>query len=123
MTLATPVGPHPSPLETFFGAFEPVLVRVRSARPVVGTVDRCLQLNAQQIATMPLRYRHAETAQPFEPAWVHDPDPAWYPNGIRDAVFSLVWSVYAAGEAFLWVTSRYETGYPRTLDAARARPR
>jgi len=86
----------------------------------VGTVDRCLQLTAQQVATMPLRYQHASSAAAFQPLWVHDPDPAWYPNGIGDAVFAAVWSIYARGDAFLWVTSRYETGYPRTwtvLDA------
>jgi len=80
----------------------------------VGTVDRCLQLTAQQVATMPLRYRHSDDVQGYEPAWVHDPDPAWYPNGIGDAVFSATWSVYARGECFLWATSRYESGYPRT---------
>jgi HK97 family phage portal protein len=86
----------------------------------VGTVDRCLQLNSQQVATMPLRYKHSAATLGFEPAWVHDPDPAWYPNGIGAAVFSAVWSMYAQGDAFLYVTSRYETGYPRTwtvLDA------
>jgi HK97 family phage portal protein len=86
----------------------------------VGTVDRCLQLTAQQIASMPLRYRHAAAAVGFQPAWVTDPDPAWYPNGVVDAVFAAVWSMYAWGDAFLWVTSRYQDGYPRTwtiLDA------
>ena len=81
----------------------------------VGTVDRCLQLNSQQIATMPLRYRHGDETSGFEPAWIHDPDPVIFPNGIGDAIFATVWSVYAAGEAFLWVTSRYESGYPRTF--------
>ena len=80
----------------------------------IGTVDRCLQLTAQQIATMPLRYKHAATASPFQPRWVTDPDPAWYPNGIHDALFSAVWSVYARGEAILWATSRYQTGFPAT---------
>jgi HK97 family phage portal protein len=80
----------------------------------VGTVDRCLQLNSQQVAAMPLRYKHAEGADAYEPAWTADPDPAWYPNGITDAVFALVWSIYAHGDAFLYVTSRYMTGYPRT---------
>jgi len=78
-------------------------------------VDLCLQLTSQQIATMPLRYKHAETAAAFQPRWVTDPDPAWYPNGIHDALFSAVWSIYARGEAILWATSRYETGYPATF--------
>jgi HK97 family phage portal protein len=46
---------------------------------------------------------------------VTDPDPAWYPNGIHDAVFAAVWSIYARGNTYLWVTSRYETGYPATF--------
>ena len=86
----------------------------------IGAVDRCLQLNAQQVASMPLRYRHAQDVNGYEPLWVHDPDPAWYPNGIGDAVFSAVWSLYANGETFLWASSRYESGHPRTwtvLDA------
>ena len=81
----------------------------------IGAVDRCLQLNSQQIATMPLRYRHALDIAGYQPLWVHDPDPAWYPNGIGDALFSAVWSLYAQGETFLWTTGRYEaSGYPRT---------
>ena len=69
---------------------------------------------------MPLRYRHATDTLGYEPAWVHDPDPAWYPNGVGDAIFAAVWSLYSQGETFLWVTSRYENGYPRAwtvLDA------
>jgi hypothetical protein len=90
--------------ERLFGAYESV-----------GTVDRCLQLNSQAVASMPLRYRHSPDVAGYEPAWIHDPDPAWYPNGIGDATFAAVWSIYAHGDAFFWVTSRYEaTGYPRT---------
>jgi len=87
---------------------------------MVGTVDRCLQLSSQQLRSMPLSYKHSSTTQGFRPRWVTDPDPAWYPNGIGDAVFAIVWSMYARGEAFLWVTSRYVDGYPLTwtvLDA------
>ena len=103
----------PAPLESLLAAFW----RDVEGGPLpeqVGTVDRCLQLNAAQIATMPLKYRHGAQTQGFKPWWVEDPDPAWFPNGIGEAVFALVWSVYAQGEAFLWVTSRYEDGYPRT---------
>ena len=76
----------------------------------VGTAARCLQLVAQQIAAMPLRYRGTS-----EPLWVSNPDPAWFPNGIGDAVFASVASIYAAGDAFLLATDRYETGYPRAF--------
>lgn len=73
----------------------------------VWVANRCLQLNAQQIAAMPLRFLGSNT-----PAWVTNPDPNWYPNGISDAVFSIVWSIYGWGDAFLYVTSRYANGLP-----------
>ena len=58
---------------------------------------------------MPLRFRGN-----FEPAWVANPDPVWFPNGIGDALFAAVWSIYSWGDAFLWATARYEdSGYPR----------
>ena len=73
----------------------------------VWVANRCLQLNAQQIASMPLRFLGSST-----PAWVTSPDPNWYPNGIGDAVFSIVWSMYGWGDAFLYVTNRYSDGFP-----------
>jgi len=107
-----------SPWETLPPGFDPDLAGLFGFGDAlverIGTVDRCLQLTAQQIAAMPLRYKHAETAAAFQPAWVTDPDPSWYPNGIHDAVFSAIWSIYARGEAILWATSRYVTGYPAT---------
>lgn len=76
----------------------------------VGTVARCLQLVSQQIATLPLRFRGG-----YQPLWVSDPDPIWFPGGFGDAAFAVVASVYGWGDAFLWVTSRYESGYPQTF--------
>jgi HK97 family phage portal protein len=73
----------------------------------VWVAKRCMQLNAQQIASMPLRFLGSQ-----QPAWVTSPDPVWYPNGIGDAVFSAVWSMYGWGDAFLYVTNRYSDGYP-----------
>jgi HK97 family phage portal protein len=68
-----------------------------------------MQLVCQQISTMPLRFRGS-----FEPVWVANPDPVWFPNGIGDALFAAVWSLYGWGDAFLYVTDRYEaSGYPR----------
>lgn len=88
------------------GLFPPTLFGLPER---VGAVSRCLQLTSQQIAGMPLRFRGN-----FQPLWVSAPDPVWFPNGVGDALFALVWSVYSRGDAFLWVTSRYETGYPQT---------
>lgn len=73
----------------------------------VWVANRCMQLCAQQIASMPLRFFGS-----FEPAWVANPDPVWYPNGIGDATFSAAWSMYAYGDAFLYITSRYANGFP-----------
>jgi HK97 family phage portal protein len=69
-----------------------------------------MQLVAQQIASMPLRFYGSPSSS--EPAWVASPDPAWYPNGVGDAVFSMVWSQLGWGDTFLLVTDRYATGYP-----------
>jgi HK97 family phage portal protein len=73
----------------------------------VWVANRCMQLNCQQIASMPLRFFGAS-----EPAWCSNPDPVWYPNGIDDAVFSAAWAMYSYGDAFLYVTDRYANGYP-----------
>ena len=83
----------------------------------VGTASRCLQLCAQQVSAMPLRYRRDTPAPPgrdYAPPWVDAPDPAWYPNGIVDALFATVFSMYAQGDAFLWATTRNADGYPAT---------
>jgi HK97 family phage portal protein len=77
----------------------------------VWVASRCLQLNSQQIASMPLRFFGSSD----EPAWVSNPDPNWYPNGIGDAIFACVWSTYAWGDAFILITDRYaNSGLPRT---------
>lgn len=76
----------------------------------VWVANRCLQLNSQMIASMPLRFFGAQSGS--EPAWLSSPDPVWFPNGINDAVRAIVKSVYGWGDAFLLVTNRYATGYP-----------
>jgi HK97 family phage portal protein len=75
----------------------------------VWVAARCIQLNAQQIGSMPLRFEGT-----FKPAWVTSPDPVFYPNGISDAIFSVTRSLYGWGDAFVYVTSRYATGFPAT---------
>jgi len=82
----------------------------------VWVANRCLHMNANAISTMPLRF-HGNR----EPAWVANPDPIWYPNGITDAVYAVISSLYGWGDAFVYVTSRYADGYPSAwtvLDAA-----
>jgi hypothetical protein len=83
----------------------------------VWVASRCLQLNAQQIAAMPLQHHGGAE----EPAWVSSPDPHWYPNGIADALFAIVEQVYGWGFSCQYVTDFYADGYPRTwtvLDSA-----
>jgi HK97 family phage portal protein len=77
----------------------------------VWAANRCLQLNSQQIRSMPLRFfSNAPSAR--TPRWLSNPDPNWYPNGIRDALFAMTWDYYGYGDAFLYVTSFYEDGFP-----------
>lgn len=81
---------------------------------------RCIQLNAQQIASMPLHFQGPPSAT--EPAWMSSPDPNWFPNGVADALFAIVAQVYAQGYALLYVTDQYFDGYPRAwtvLDTCR----
>jgi len=74
---------------------------------------RCIQLNAQQIASMPLHFEGPPSAQP--PAWLSSPDPNWYPNGIGDVLFSIIAQMYAKGFTCLYVTDQYADGYPRSF--------
>jgi HK97 family phage portal protein len=83
----------------------------------VWVANRCQQMNAQQIASMPLEFHGTS-----EPAWVYNPDPNWFPNGIGDAVHAIVDQLYGWGSAFLLVTDRYADGFPRAwtvLDSSR----
>jgi len=78
----------------------------------VSIANRCIQLNAQQISTMPLQF-HGPPAV-LEPLWVSSPDPNWYPNGIADAVFAIVEQVYGWGFSVQYITDYYADGRPRT---------
>jgi HK97 family phage portal protein len=51
---------------------------------------------------------------PDVPAWVSSPDPNWYPNGIGDALHSIVDQMYGWGFAILYITDTYADGFPRT---------
>lgn len=87
----------------------------------VWVANRCIQLNAQQIGSMPVRF-HGPPSVTSEPAWVAAPDPNWYPNGISDAVFAITRLLYAYGFACLYVTEFYADGFPShwtVLDSSR----
>ncbi len=76
----------------------------------VWVAARCIQLNAQQIKSMPLNYVGPGTP----PEWVSRPDPNLFPNGISDALFAIVSQIYKWGFSCQWITDRYADGYPRT---------
>lgn len=75
----------------------------------VWVANRCVQLNAQQISSMPLEFHGS-----FEPAWVSNPDPNVFPNGIADALFAIVAQLYSWGWSLQYVTDFYADGFPRT---------
>jgi HK97 family phage portal protein len=75
----------------------------------VWVANRCQQLNAQQIASMPLEFHGT-----VEPAWVSNPDPNWYPNGVGDAIHSIVDQLYGWGFSCQYVMDRYADGFPRS---------
>jgi len=77
----------------------------------VWVANRCQQMNAQQIASMPLEFHGPDGA---EPAWVSSPDPNWYPNGVGDALHCIIEQMYGWGFVLLYVTDFYSTGFPRT---------
>ena len=88
------------------------LVRERRARRAGVGANRCMQLNAQQIASMPL----SSTARPSRtpsPPGSRSPDPNWYPNGIGDALHAIVTQIYGWGFSCLYITDRYADGFPR----------
>jgi hypothetical protein len=76
----------------------------------VWVAERCIQLNAQQIASMPLKL----SIEGQEPAWISSPDPHWFPNGIGDALHTIVDQLYGWGFSCQYVTDFYADGFPRT---------
>jgi len=86
----------------------------------VWVANRCIQLNAQQIASMPLTFNPGSPLDDAgairdtrPPAWVANPDPNWYPNGVSDAVFAIVRQIYGWGFACLYTTAFYASGFPQ----------
>ncbi len=80
----------------------------------VWVANRCIQLNAQQIASMPLIYHGPNDPTATEPAWVSSPDPSWYPNGIGDALHAMVRNMYGWGFTCQYITDFYASGFART---------
>jgi hypothetical protein len=92
----------------------------------VWITNRCIQMNSQQIASMPLRFEAPNVAADGEPAWVSNPDPLNYPNGISSILKALIADYYGWGYALIAVTARYADNYPRNwtrIPAAYCTPR
>lgn len=88
----------------------------------VWVANRCIQMNAQQIASMPIHFEPGEGSTVGAPAWTASPDPSQFPNGISDAMFSIAAQAYGWGYACLYVTGYYADGYPQfwtVLDSSR----
>jgi phage portal protein BeeE len=85
---------------------------------LIWVANRCNQLNAQQIAGMPLTFASTAPQGGRRPAWLASPDPVWYPNGIGDAIFAAVQAIYGHGYAALWITDRYADGSPSSWTVA-----
>ena len=81
----------------------------------VWVANTCIDFTSSQIARMPLRFYGTS-----EPAWVANPDPVWYPNGIGDAIYSALDSYLRWGDAFIVITSRYANTYPSAWTVADA---
>lgn len=80
----------------------------------VWTANVCQHKNSMQIGGMPLRWHGS--AGTLEPRWVSNPAPVQFPNGIGDVMYAITDQLYGYGYALLYVTSGYESGYPRTWD-------
>jgi hypothetical protein len=78
----------------------------------VWIANRCQKLNAQAIAAMPLKWHGPQSVD--EPMWVAAPDPNVFPNGIGDALHTIVDQMYGWGFSCQYVTSEYADMYPRT---------
>lgn len=81
----------------------------------VWVANTCIDFTSSQIARMPLRF-YGTT----EPAWVANPDPVWYPNGIGDAVYAALDSYLRWGDAYIITTARYANTYPSAWTVADA---
>lgn len=107
-------------ISTFWGELNGTVFTPRLI-DYVWVADRCIQLNAQQISSMPLKFS-AGSPTSVEPSWLSNPDPTWYPNGLADALHAAVDDYYRIGDIFLYISSYYSSGLPSawTVLAARA---
>ena len=112
------------PIDQFWNQYRDGWWPTPSLASRVWVAARCVQLNSQQIAGMPLIW-HGPPSEGSEPRWISSPDANLFPNGIGDALFAIVGQVYSWGYSLQWITDFYENGFPRTwtvLDSAKITP-
>lgn len=73
----------------------------------------CLDKNSAITGSMPLFVTKYGARQPA-PSWLNNPQPELY-TSMSDFWRSVFWSWQATGEAFVYCTSRYDNGRPRTF--------
>lgn len=72
-----------------------------------------IDLNASVISTMPVYTTKASVPQDSLPSWTSNPQPEVYVSW--EEFMKELFTSYMLGEAFVWCTSRFATGYPATF--------
>ena len=90
------------------GLVDAVLVDGGLQEPLTDTAWMCLDLNANQLSTMPPYLKNA--APTLIADWLNNPDPDCYTSW-EEFAKQLFWD-YQLGEAFVLATARYSTGWP-----------
>lgn len=80
---------------------------------LVSVVWYCIDTNTKILATMPPYVAKADEVLDESPGWLTNPQPEVY-TGWGEFLRQLLTSWWL-GEAFVWATSRYADGYPRTF--------
>jgi HK97 family phage portal protein len=77
--------------------------------PLSDTAWMCVDFNANQLSSMPPYLKNA--ASTLNADWLNNPNPDVY-TGWEEFAKQLFWDYQAVGEAFVWATARYSTGWP-----------
>lgn len=97
----------PSPWAGLPDGWQPLFDNPR-VEELTDTAWMCMDLNASIIASMPPYLVNAAPSTPSD--WLTNPDPDIYASW-EEFAKTLIWD-YGTGEAFVYVTARYHTGWP-----------
>ena len=98
-------------LPSIYGEWDTGVYGNASLAEKVWAANVCQHKNSQQVGAMPLRWHGSDGT--LEPAWVSNPDPSLFPNGIGDAMYAITDQMYGHGYSLQYVLDYYDTGYPR----------